>query len=209
VRPTWSLIALCSATLALGQEPAATFGLTATFGSTTVIPAGLRGVVYHIRHNTKRLPDFSKLKPSGTIYTPSLNIPPQDFKQGFPGVTKRNEWFAIDYTGRFWIDKPGMYTFVLTSDDGARLYIDDGMVADNDGMHPPMDAGGSVSLGAGIHGIRVSYFQGPRWQVALVLKVAPPDEELRVFSTDEFKPPLHPDAWPADPNSRQPSKRPR
>jgi hypothetical protein len=209
VRPTWSLIALCSATLALGQEPAATFGLTATFGSTTVIPAGLRGVVYHIRHNTKRLPDFSKLKPSGTIYTPSLNIPPQDFKQGFPGVTKRNEWFAIDYTGRFWIDKPGMYTFVLTSDDGARCYIDDQLVADNDGTHPPMDAGGSVSLGAGIHGIRVSYFQGPRWQVALVLKVAPPDEELRVFSTDEFKPPLHPDTWPADPNSRQPSKRPR
>jgi hypothetical protein len=164
-----------------------------------VIPAGLRGVVYHLRHNTKRLPDFSKLKPAGSIYTSSLNIPTQDFKLGFPGVTKRNEWFAIDYTGRFWIDKPGMYTFILTSDDGARLYIDDRMVVDNDGLHPPMDVSGGISLGPGIHGIRVSYFQGPRWQVALVLKVAPPGEELRVFSTDEFKPPLHPESWPVDP----------
>ncbi len=174
-----------------------------------MIPAGLRGVVYHIRHNTKRLPDFSKLKPSGSIYTSSLNIPPQDFKLGFPGVTKRYEWFAIDYTGRFWIDKPGTYTFVLTSDDGARCYIDDQLVADNDGEHPPMDVSGSVSLSAGIHGIRVSYFQGPRWQVALVLKVAPPGEELRVFSTDEFKPPLHPESWPVDPASKPISKVPR
>jgi hypothetical protein len=177
---------------AQGQEP------VATFGSTTVIPAGLRGLIYHIRHNTQRLPDFSKLKASGSIYTSSLNIPAQDFKQGFPGVTKRFEWFAIDYTGRFWIDKPGMYTFVLTSDDGARLYIDDDMIVDNDGLHPPADVNGGVDLSAGIHRIRVSYFQGPRLQVALVLKVAPPGEEPRIFSTDEFKPPLHPETWPDD-----------
>jgi hypothetical protein len=38
----------------------------------------------------------------------------------------------------------------------------------------------------------VSYFQGPRFQVALVLKVAAPGEELRIFSTDELKPPPSP-----------------
>src|SRR5580658_1457173 len=27
----------------------------------------------------------------------------QDYKQGFRGITRRTEWFAIDYTGRFWI----------------------------------------------------------------------------------------------------------
>jgi hypothetical protein len=42
----------------------------------------------------------------------------------------------------------------------------------------------------------VSYFQGPRFEVALVLQVAPPGEEFRLFSTDEFKPPLHPESWP-------------
>ena len=44
-------------------------------------------------------------------------------------------------------------------------------------------------LESGVHRIRVSYFQGPREQVALVLKVAPPGEEFRIFSTDEFRPP--------------------
>ena len=48
---------------------------------------------------------------------------------------------------------------------------------------------GSVDLGPGIHRIRVSYFQGPRFLVALVLQVAPPGEPLRIFSTDDFKPP--------------------
>ena len=98
--------------------------------------------------------------------------------------------------GEIWIDKPGRYTFVLTADDGAKLYIDDQLTVDNDGQHPPQDRTGSVELAGGVHGIRVSYYQGRRYEVALVLKVAPPGEELRVFSTDEFKPPLHPENWP-------------
>jgi len=124
-----------------------------------------------------------------------LNVPLRDFTEGFPGVTKRQEWFAIDYTGRFWIEKPGLYRFALTSDDGSRLDIDGQTVVDNDGIHPIATHNGSVELAGGIHRIRVQYFQGPRLQVALVLEIAPPDEELRVFSTDEFKPPANPEDW--------------
>jgi PA14 domain len=164
-----------------------------TFGTTVVIPSGLHGTVYHIRHNTTKLPDFSRLKPAGSIYVSSLNIPPQDFKLGFPGVTKRTEWFAIDYTGRFWIEQPGEYVFSLTSDDGAKLYIDDRLVVDNDGEHPPREETGHLDLTPGVHEIRVSYFQGRRFHVALVLKVAPPGEPFRIFSTDDLKPPPHPD----------------
>jgi len=57
----------------------------ARFGATVVLPSGLRGVVYHIKHNTTRLPDLSQLKPKGTIYTPFLYVLPQDFQAGFPG----------------------------------------------------------------------------------------------------------------------------
>ena len=194
-RPAASLVALlaCCCAIASPQESQVSIP---KFGATVVLPSGLRGLVYRIRRNTARLPDFDRLKPVGAIYTSSLNVPPQDFRRGFPGVTKRFEWFAIDYTGRFWIDNPGTYSFVLTSDDGAKLYIDDQLIIDNDGQHPPEDRDGSVSLSGGIHRIRVSYFQGPRFQVALVLEVAPQGEPLRIFSTDEFKPPLHPDTWP-------------
>ena len=165
------------------QEPKVTFGIT------VVIPSALQGRIYNIHHNTKRLPDFRKMKPVGTIYTTSLNIPPQDFRQGFPGVTKRIEWFAIDYSGRFWIDKEGEYSFCLISDDGSKLYIDGNLVIDNDGLHSPLEREGAVQLTRGVHEIRVSYFQGPRFHVALVLKMAPPGEKLRIFNTDEMKPP--------------------
>ena len=163
---------------------------TVVFGTTVVIPSGLRGLVYHIHHNTRKLPNFAKMKPAGAaIYTSSLNVPPQNFKAGFPGVTRRFEWFAIDYTGRFWISKPGAYTFSLVSDDGAKLYIDDRTVIDNDGQHPPQAMTGMIDLTGGVHRIRVAYFQGPRFAIALVLKVAGPGESMRIFSTDEFKPP--------------------
>ena len=103
---------------------------TPAFGITVVIPSGLEGKIYHIRHNTSHLPDFGKMKAKGMIYTTSLNIPAQAFDQGFPGVTKRFEWFAIDYSGKFWVSKPGSYSFQLTSDDGSKLFVDDALVND-------------------------------------------------------------------------------
>ena len=166
------------------------------FGTTVVISSGLRGLVYHIPRNSTHLPDFEKLKPAGPpIYTSSLFVPAQDFRQGFPGVTDRIEWFAIDYTGRFWITKSGAYRFNMMSDDGAKLYIDDEVVIDNDGLHAPIWRDGTVELADGLHRIRVSYFQGPKWAIALVLKVSPPGQPLRVFSTDEFKPPPDAGEW--------------
>lgn len=195
------LFLLASATLATGQEQPAV-----TFGTTIVVPGGLQGVVYHISKRSKVIPDLSKIKPRGKIYASALNIPLRDFTEGFPGVTKRQEWFAIDYTGRFWIEKPGLYRFALTSDDGSRLDIDDQTVVDNDGIHPALTKSGSMELAGGIHTIRVQYFQGPRLQVALVLEIAGPGEEMRVFSTDEFKPPANPEDWkfPGKPTSARP-----
>ena len=168
---------------------------TPTFGVTVVDPYGLRGEIYLLKPGTGKLPNFNKLEPAGTIYTSSLNIPPREFDAGFPGVTDRFEWFAIDYTGRFWIEKPDKYRFSLVSDDGSKLYIDDRLVINNDGVHPPATAQGWAKLSGGLHRIRVSYFQGPRFQVALMLGIAGPGEPFRVFSTEEFRPPRNPDDW--------------
>jgi hypothetical protein len=173
-------------------------GEVPTFGTTVVMPSGLRGEIYYINEATQMLPKFEKLEPVGAIYTNTLNVPPRDFKEGFPGVTKRYEWFAIDYKGRFWIEKPGKYRFALMSDDGSKLYIDERLVIDNDYQHQPLTMTHSVELAGGIHTIRVSYFQGPRYQVALVLSIAPPGERWRVFNTDQFKPPPNPENWKYD-----------
>jgi hypothetical protein len=184
------LLFMFCAGIALAQDEG-----VARFGTTVVIPSGLKGEIYNLRKGSSKLPNFKGRKPVGVIYTSSLNVPPQDFQEGFPGVTNRFEWFAIDYSGRFWIAKPGRYKFLLTSDDGSRMYIDDRLVIDNDGTHPPISQAESVVLRGGIHTIRVSYFQGPRFQVALMLNVAGEGEELRIFSTDEFKPPPNPEDW--------------
>jgi len=142
-----------------------------------------------------RLPVFERLRPIGNIYTTRLYVPTRDFMQGFPGVTNRFEWFAIDYTARFWVETPGRYEFVLTSDDGSKLYVDERKVIDNDCMHMPAMVSGHIDLQGGTHDMRVSYFQGPRYQVALMLYVKPPGGERRVFDTDDFRPPADPAAW--------------
>lgn len=168
-----------------------------TFGTTVVISGGLRGTVYFIPKDTTVLPDFEgdHVQRVGEIWTEALNIPPRHWRSGFPGLTGRFEWFAIDYNGRFWIDKPGRYTFALLSDDGSRLFLDDIPVIDNDCQHPPDLRIAAVKLQGGVHQIRVSYFQGPRDCLALVLAIAGPERRWRVFSTKEFKPPSNPEDW--------------
>lgn len=82
-----------------------------TFGVTVVDNTGLEGKIYLLKRNTQRLPNFKRMKPKGSIYATALNVPPRHFLDGFPGITDRFEWFAIDYTGRFWIERPGPYAF--------------------------------------------------------------------------------------------------
>jgi hypothetical protein len=182
---------LALACLAAGaQEPA-----EVTFGTTVASTSALQGRVYLLKPGTKRLPQFEKLKPVGSIYTTSLNIWPQHFQEGFPGVTAQPEWFAIDYTGKFWIEQPGTYRFSMLSDDGSQLWIDGQMVINLDGEHPPSGATMSALLSRGAHRMRVTYYQGPGYGVALVLAVAPPKSPYKMFHTDDFLPPKDPAEW--------------
>jgi len=199
-RLTFVLSAVCAA--AQESQPAEPLY---KFGTTVVQPMGLKGQVYNLKRNTQYLPDFRKLKPVGSIYTSELNIVPQPFDKGFPGVTRRFEWFAIDYTGRFWVSTAGVYRWSLLSDDGSKLYIDDELVIENDGLHSPQEQRGEIELREGMHRIRVSYFQGPRMDVALVLGVAGPGERFQIFSTENFKPPA--DAQWSAPDEEQDGRR--
>ena len=141
------------------------------FGSTSENPFIFVGDVYFLPEGTRRLPDFKNLMPVGKIYTPVLDIKPRRFDSGFPGITDRFEWFAIDYNGRAYIDRSKTYKFCLLSDDGSKLLIDGRLAIDNDGVHPPREKCSLVYLRKGLHNFEVQYFQGPRYYVALVLSV--------------------------------------
>jgi len=88
-----------------------------------------------------------------------------------------------------WIDIEDEYHFDLGSDDGSRLYSDDKLVIDNEGVHAPERVKGSEVLTRGVHKIRVTYFHGPRFSVALVLGVARGKEQFKLFRTRDFQPP--------------------
>ena len=77
----------------------------------------------------------------------------------------------------------------MISDDGSILYVDGKKVVRNDGLHPTRRVDGSVKLTEGVHSLRLSYFQGPREWVALVLAIRQPGEkDWRIFNTDDFRP---------------------
>lgn len=172
---------------ALSAAPLAAQTNPPSFGTAGSTPFQLRGQIYNLPEDTEKLPaDFSRLQPVGTISTTTLNVPAQSFEQGFPGVTNRFEWFALDYKGAFAVPSTGSYRFRLTSDDGSKLFIDGNNVIDNDGIHGDSPMEGTVDLTEGVHSIEVQYFQGPRYDVALVLEIARGDEEYRPFDMANY-----------------------
>lgn len=144
------------------------------FGATSELSASFVGHIFHLPHNTRKLPDLGALGPVGTIYTRRINISPRSFNAGFPGVTDRFEWFAIRYTATAAFPMDGRYRFRINADDGAILRIDGRVVVNNDGIHAPRSRSGIVELTAGPHEIQLDYFQGPRHHIALQLFWTPP-----------------------------------
>lgn len=97
-----------------------------------------------------RLPDFTMLKPKavGSVDQITLNIP----------SGKRDNNYAIRYSGLLKISQTGTYTFRTESDDGSRLWIDGKLIVDNDGVHGARRQTGDAELTAGDHSIEIGFF---------------------------------------------------
>lgn len=106
-----------------------------------------------------KLPDFKSLKPSkkGTTYNINLK------KLDLPGGS-----FAMQFFTNIMIEKAGIYTFYINSNDGSQLYIDDKLLVENGGEHGAKELGNTVELETGMHSIRVDYFQAGGGKVLTV-----------------------------------------
>jgi hypothetical protein len=156
------------------------------FGYDRPVEGCFEGAVVFIEPNSRLLPaDYEKYEVESLVYACEWDIPTRSFSSGFPGVEDKFEWFAIRYSGSFYVDTAGTYTFRINSDDGTKLYIDGELVVDNDGIHPPRDKTGTVELQAGDHELVLEYFQGPRYHIALQVFVTPPGGEEGIFSVRE------------------------
>jgi hexosaminidase len=73
----------------------------------------------------------------------------------------RPEQYGLRLTGFIRVPKDALYTFHLTSDDGAKLRLDGEIVVDHDGQHATTEKQGQAALRAGLHAMELTYFQGP------------------------------------------------
>jgi len=159
---------------------------SSVFGGTNFISNGLAGKIYTLAAETRKLPDFDTMKSLGTIYTSEINVPNRSWTEGFPGVTDRFEWFAIDYHGSVRAKKAGHYTFRLASDDGSKLFIDGKLLIDNDGLHGDYSKKSEIDLDEASHTVRLQYFQGPRTEIALQLFSKFENEKEQIFPGTSF-----------------------
>ncbi len=66
--------------------------------------------------------------------------------------------FALRFTGNLSVPQTGKYTFFIASDDGSRVYIDDALLINHDGLHGMNEKKNTIELTAGSHRLLVTYF---------------------------------------------------
>lgn len=129
------------------------------------------------------LPDFTSLTPIATGTSSTIGV----------SVTSEQDNFGLVFTHTLNMPTAGDYEFMTNSDDGSRLYIDGGLVVDNDGLHAPVVETASVSLSAGSHSLRVEFFEKGGGQVIDVayrtgnpaFEPIPADGQLSFTGTDK------------------------
>ena len=121
------------------------------------------------------LPNFSTLTPVGTFTTSKLNVPAQTWANSFPlfptSLKNMKEWYGIVCKGVYESEKAEAVKLYLGSDDGAKLYIDNQVVIDNDGLHSPATKTATFNMLKKDYDVKIEYFQGPQTQIQLELQI--------------------------------------
>ena len=92
--------------------------------------------------------------------------------------------YAVKLTSTLTVKEAGNYTFDLTSDDGAQIYVNGGLLVDNDGAHAATSASGSTPLTAGDHLVEILYFENEKTET-LEVSLSGPDTDGAPISLEE------------------------
>lgn len=114
------------------------------------LPQSKPGLLYN-RYSGEwdTMPDFNGLVPKLTGVATDFSL----------ANNSQDENFAIDYQGFIKIQKEGVYTFYLSSDDGSKMYLGDDLAIDHDGLHGSSVKSATFALGQGLHSIRICFFE--------------------------------------------------
>ncbi len=119
--------------------------------------AGLQARYYYVPALDGNLGSMPTLSNPFKIETvPSLLFATTDGAVGESGLKDK---MAARCTGTMKVSSAATYTFYLTASDGAKLYIDNVLRVDNDGLHGIQERSAGVSLTSGAHDMRIDYYE--------------------------------------------------
>lgn len=113
-------------------------------------------VQYYDLDALSELPDFDTLTPIGEEVLADINL--ASTNGVFAGSGLSDDVGAV-FEGLIEVPITTNYTLYVESDDGSRLYVGDEMVVDNDGLHGMHEEAGQILLAAGLHRVRVEFFE--------------------------------------------------
>ena len=119
---------------------------------------GLNVAYYAFASQLRDVPDVSGLVPVATGVVGRISYPSSTspWDGAPPGLADR---YAAVFEGALLVRDPGWHTMSLRSDDGARLFIDGVLAVDNGGSHAMSTTAALVPLSAGLHDMRVEYYE--------------------------------------------------
>lgn len=119
---------------------------------------GLRAEFFDLSGSPAVMPNLSGVTPDVTRTDSVVNYP--STANVWPGLpNSMSDTFASRHTGAIRIPTSGLYTFYVNSDDGSKLWIDEELVVDNDGLHGMNELSGQKYLPAGLHTVRLDFFE--------------------------------------------------
>lgn len=105
----------------------------------------------------------------GEVDFAELNFTKQSDEEGLPGVIPLTK-FGLVLFSTLTISKKGCYSFMLASDDGSKLWIDEQLVVNNDRPHRMLIKVDSLGLEQGEYPVKLWYYNAYPTQLGLVLK---------------------------------------
>jgi hypothetical protein len=143
----------------------------------------IAGFVYFLEPNTRKMPNFNKLTPSGMFFTKAIDYPVDRGSRTFPGVPQREEWFALRFYVKFSLtdQEAGQFRFRVVADKMARLIIGKKLIVNAEGRGEAAAASGIADLTAGSHEMFLDYLQ-TTGSNGLQLFITPPGGGERVFA---------------------------
>ena len=121
----------------------------------------------------RHLPDFSNLgEPDEQGVKANIDM---------VGLDENRDHYCAVFEAPFKVKTEEEYTFILTTDDGSRLYIDGEMLIESDGARGPVEEKAKKVLAKGKHALKVEWFDFDKGQ-SIVFRYSTPTIKEREYN---------------------------